>query len=435
MTYTEQYKDCLSYIDFYWDRIISKPTREKVKHRIITIPYSFVTPNDAKFKHIFYWDSFFMFQGLRETRHEWIMKEMIENFAFLFERYAMIPNFNSPAAMGRSQPPFFSSMILDTYDSSIHASGLKKSLLSLLAPLFPKQIVNKKWLKQKIEIAKREYLSVWIDPDHFYNHSVKGEMLSRFGDRDVGYAHSSELESGWDFTSRFYNRCDDFLPVDLNTYLYKYEKDFNRTARILGERRTITFWENKMKERREEINRLMWNEKKGFYFDYAYEEKKQSAFYSLAGFVPMWAGIPTKEQAEKIVKLLPLFETDYGLTITDKDSLAPKTSLHAIPHRYRQAINAVITPKQWDYPNIWPPLEFLTVKGLLRYGFTDHAKRIMEKSLRAHANLYRTHKTFFEKINGATGEKSESYHYENQSGFGWTNAIFYQYIQLLDHLA
>lgn len=405
----KEFKDCLEYIEKYWEKIILHPDRLKINRQIITIPNSFIVPNDKKFSFIFYWDSYFMFQGLIDTKRAYITKGMVENFAYLFEKYHVIPNFNAESSLGRSQPPLFTSMILNAYEIN----------------------PDKKWLAKLMDVAIREYTHVWIDKDRHYHHSVSEFNLQRYGDRDLGYDHSSELESGWDMTSRFYNRASTFLPIDLNVYLYKYEKDFAESSKILGDTRASKEWEKIAEKRIREIKKLMWNQKAGFFFDYNYAFKRQSVFYSLAGFTPLWAGLATKAQAKKMVKKLPLFETDFGLTITAKESLAPKISLSQIPIRYRPAIEGILKPKQWDYPNIWPPLEFLTVMGLLRYGYIQEAKRIMEKSIRAHANLFKKHKTFFEKINGRTGGKSDDFHYPSQSGFGWTNAIFFRYIKLL----
>ena len=72
--------------------------------------------------------------------------------------------------------------------------------------------------------------------------------------------------------------------------------------------------------------------------------------------------------------------------------------------------------------------------GLIKYGFTKEAKRIMINSVKTHAALFRKHGVFFEKLNGLTGEKPDNFQYETQTGFGWTNAIFYRYIKLLDEL-
>jgi len=138
-----------------------------------------------------------------------------------------------------------------------------------------------------------------------------------------------------------------------------------------------------------------------FFFDYGYKHKRQSAFLSLAGFTPLWAGLATQAQAAKIVKKLPVFETEHGLVITAKKSLAPKISLSKIPMRYRPAIEKILKPKQWDYPNIWPPLEYLTVVGLLKYRYVEDAVRIMKKSLETQAGIFRKYGTFFEATRGS----------------------------------
>lgn len=434
MTYRERYKDCLSYIDSYWEKITFKPTRQEIHKNIITIPHRYITPNDKKFNFIFYWDTYFMFRGLMGTKREWIMKEMVDNFIYLFKTYGIIPNFNSPAAINRSQPPFLSSMILDTYQVSIKTSGITTRILEMLAAFLPKATVNKKWLRVAIEKAKEEYNAVWNDPDNLYYHKVAEFGLNRYGDRDIGYAHSSELESGWDFTSRFYNRCNEFLPVDLNCYLYKYETDFATTGKIFKKPEDVRFWNTVAKKRHLALQKYLWNEKKGFFFDYNFVDKTQSDFLSLAGFVPLWAGVATKEQAKRMQKALKHFETDFGLTITAKESIAPQLPLSRIPKQYRPALADVLKPKQWDFPHIWPPLEYLTVIGLLRYGFLNDARRIMEKSVGTHAALFRKYKTFFEKIDGTTGKTAADFHYKTQAGFGWTNAIFYRYIMILDSL-
>src|SRR3989344_3352104 len=429
------YQDCLTYIDTYWDKIIHRPSRKVVNQNIITIPYSYFTPNDKKFNYFFYWDSFFMFKGLVGTRHEWVMKHMVENFAYLFYHYGLIPNFNAPASMGRSQPPFLSSMILDVYDTAMHGNLLSEPVLSYFSRWLKKSVVSTHWLEKMIRVAKNEYNSVWIDTNNLFHHRVEGYGLSRYGDRDLGYAHSSELESGWDFTSRFYNRCNEFLPIDLNSYLYKYEKDFELVASLLGKTKEVNFWIDKAQKRKKMMDKLFWNQEKGFFFDYDYVNKKQSPFYSLAGFVPLWTGAASLKQSKQIVEKLFLFETEYGLVITAADSLSPKINLSKIPVRFRSIIKEVIKPKQWDYPNIWPPLEYLTVTGLLRYGFLSNARRIMEKSVNAHAKIFRKYGTFFERIDGKLGDKpKKEAHYKIQSGFGWTNAIFYRYIKILQDL-
>ena len=445
MTNGEKYKTELAYIDKFWDKVTIKPKRrekyfnlilKKSKKRmhknILNVPKSFIVPNDKKFTHIFYWDTFFIFKGLLKTKREWLLRSMVDNFTYLYDKYGIIPNFNSPASTGRSQPPLLTSMILDTYYGFYFAHKRRNRIKKLVRVRGMEYY--RQWLEHATDAAKREYWHVWIDQEGFFHHKVEGYALSRYGDRDIGYAHSAELESGWDFTSRFYNRCNEFLPIDLNSFLYKYERDFAKVAKILGYKEEEKQWEEAFTKRREEINKHMWNSKEGFFFDYGYVHSRQSDFYSLAGFTPLWTGLATPAQAKQMIKKLPLFETENGLTITAEKSLAPQVNLKDVPDRFRPAIEDILKPKQWDYPNIWPPLEYLTVIGLLKYGYVADAIRIMKKSLVAQSKIFASHGTFFEKIDGIKGEITGNYHYENQGGFGWTNAAFYRYVQILDTL-
>lgn len=404
------------------------PKKETDPH-IITIPYTYIVPNTGHFKRIYYWDSFFMFKGLIGTKRQSITKKMVNNFIYLYDKYQIIPNFNAPASINRSQPPFLSSMILDAYITPLLLHRDHKYHIGLSSQVYKAR--NKRWLKKAISTAKKEYEAVWIDNENLYNHHVDGYNLSRYGDRDIGYAHSSELESGWDMTSRFYNRCDQFLPIDLNTYLYKYEKDFAFVAKLFKNHKEEKYWMEKAEARKKEMNKCMWDDNEKFFFDYGYAFKRVSHFFSLASYTVLWAGLATPTQAKQMVDRLSKFETPYGLSISAAESLAKPINLEKIQRRYHPAINEIIKPKQWDYPNIWSPLEYLTVIGLLKYGYVKDAKRIMKKSIKAHAALFRKHNTFFEKIDGETGEPGKGALYGDQNGFGWTNAVFYRYTMIL----
>lgn len=426
MTYREKYKECLAYIESFWSELIHDPKESQTDPHSIPLPNTFLTPNSPSNMHwkssMFYWDSFFMFRGLIDTDNDWVIPEMVDNCMYLFNQFGIIPNASVWAFLGHSQPPFFSSMIFDAYYSIQRGSGITK---------FGQTPYIKHWLKNRISVAQKEYWHVWED-SKTYTHKINEFGLSRYGDRDVGYPITSERESGWDFTTRFYNRCNEFLPIDLNSYLHKYEKDFAKAAKILGDREEEQMWEERATKRHENMKKYMWNEEKGFFFDYDYKNKQQSEFYSLASFVPLWAKLATYEEAKQMREKLPLFESDYGLTITAKGSLPDKHSFEHVPQAFRFSIEELMAPKQWDYPHIWPPNEYLTVMGLIRYGFVEDAVRIMKKSVEANNNVFKKYGALLEKLDAMTGEKPKDFWYASQLGFGWTNAIFYRYVQILD---
>lgn len=410
----------------------------------------FLVPNTDRFGVLFYWDSYFMMQPLVHSEEgRDLAKSTIEAFSMLLDKEGFIPNASTNVFLNSSQAPFYSSMILDTY---------------LATPL---EQQNPEWLKHYMDYAKYEYSHVWNNENDFkegkdgigsFHHYLPQYGLSKYGDRDGDYSMNAERESGWDFTSRFGNVAVDYLPIDLNCFLYKYEMDFAKAAELLGNLDEQGEWLAKAEARKQRINTLMWNEEKGFFFDYNYATKEQGAFYSLAPFTALWCGLATPEQAKRMIEQLPRFNQGKGLMVTDKASLPVELTdrdLEKVQPHYRERVrrslgrkkkltpeeraNEEITGKQWDYPHVWAPIESMVVKGILQYAkspalnkedqtyFRNTAKELMEDYLVTMLNIFEEENSFPEKSNGITGKAGNGAHYKKQKGFGWTCAIFEEF--------
>jgi alpha,alpha-trehalase len=158
----------------------------------------------------------------------------------------------------------------------------------------------------------------------------------------------------------------------------------------------------------------MWNFKKGFFFDYNYQKEKQSNFYSVAGFYPLWAKLATHTQAKKISENLKYFEYKGGIANTQSKNLSKEY-------------------KQHDYPNGWPPQHWIVVKGLMNYGLVKDARRITKKYLDLNKKIFHQTGKLWEKYNVVKGNVSKQERYETQSGFGWTNAVFLRLFQKFEN--
>lgn len=444
-----RFQKAFAYIDnFRAQTIRTQPEDDKKTGAIGLGEARFLVPNTERFGILFYWDSYFMMQPLLHTvEGRDLAKSTIDAFATLLDKEGFIPNASTNVFLNSSQAPFYSSMILDTYCST------------------PKEEQDPEWLKKYMEYAKFEYSNVWNNEDDFakgkdgigsFHHYLPEYGLSKYGDRDGNYSMNAERESGWDFTSRFGSVAVDYLPIDLNCYLYKYEMDFAKAADILGNEEEKKMWLSKAEKRQEKINELMWNDGKGFFFDYNYVNKEKSPFYSLGSYAALWSNLATVEQAKRLVTELPRFNQGKGLMVTDKESLPPIPTAEELstiyPKHYQrrakitlgtreqlttsQIANEEITGKQWDYPHVWAPTEFMVVAGILSYAknpalshsdrqhFLFTAKDLMEDYLQAAVAIFEEEKTFPEKFNGVTGKAGNGSHYAKQSGFGWTNAVF-----------
>lgn len=382
-------RHALDYIEHKWREL--RRFEPEDKGTLIGLPYPYVVPSARAssgftFDEMYYWDSYIIAQGLLRGRHKKLASGMLENLLYMGRKFDIIPNGSRLYYTSRSQPPILTSYILDIYK-------YKKDLV---------------WLQQSMATAEYEYNTVWMaDKQPNWRNVFHG--LSRYYDINVidGLA---EAESGWDTTTRFDDRCLSYIPIDLNTLLYKYEKDFAEAATIFGDTASSDRWNHKADERAANINNFMWDEEKGFYFDYNFHTEHIGDVWSLAGFYPLWAGMATEEQAKKLVANLKKFIHPGGLATTVEPS--HKHTKNEIGH-------------QWAYPNGWAPLHWIVVRGLERYGYNELAAEIAHKWLATNMKYFQEHGVFREAYNVINSDKTpQPGLYPPQLGFGWTNGVF-----------
>ncbi|HVX47751.1 MAG TPA: trehalase family glycosidase [Candidatus Saccharimonadales bacterium] len=379
------------YVAAYWPKV--ERYHPKDDESLLGLPKPYLVPSYREktgfdYNELYYWDSYFMVQGMLDEEHKEMVTGILEDLESLFKRFKVIPNASRTYLTGRSQPPLLSTFIFDVYET--YNPGVN-------------------WLKKHIEVAKQEYKVVWMGEKKPNERKVyKG--LSRY--YDFNYLHDlAEAESGWDMTPRFDRHALNYLPVDLNALLYKYEMDFVRAAKIMNDKDEADHWRAAARERQKTMNKLMWDQARGLYYDYNYIKEKRSSINSLAAYFPMWAGMVSDMQAADLVRALRRFENKGGLATTD-----------ALP--LGQFVLGSM-PTQWAYPNGWAPLHFIVVQGLERYGYHSDAKRIANKWLQTNLQWFQKNHLFLEKYNVVSPEKPPLKGlYPSQTGFGWTNAVF-----------
>ena len=405
-----------AHIHALWDVLTRQPDTKSSS--LIPLPYPYIVPG-GRFREIYYWDSYFTMLGLQQSKRWDLIESMIDNFAYLINKIGHIPNGNRTYYIGRSQPPFFSLMI------KILAQH-KKNVLEKYLPELEKEYAF--WM------ANAEHLSpnnnaidrVVLLPD--------GSILNRYWDEnatprpesykeDVELAHQTAnplhtyrhiraaAESGWDFSSRWFKDVNSFasihttdiIPVDLNCLLYHLEKtiadiyELNKNVEKAKEFNTLA------EDRKQAINTYCWYKKGGFYFDYDYKTQQTTEHYTLAAAFPLFFNVANSNQATKVAKIIKIkFLQKGGLT----------TTLH-------------VTGQQWDAPNGWAPLQWITYKGLMNYELTGLANKIKTNWLNTNRKVYENTGKMTEKYNVFTQDAAASGgEYPNQDGFGWTNGVF-----------
>ncbi|MCG9973113.1 alpha,alpha-trehalase TreF [Christiangramia crocea] len=410
-----------------WD-VLKRPADERVSGTLIPLPNPYIVPG-GRFREIYYWDSYFTMLGLLEDGEIETIRNMVDNFAYLINEYGFIPNGNRTYYLGRSQPPFFAMMV------RVLAEAEGEEVLAEYLPELEKEynfwmdgaedLNNKHAFRRVVKMEDGGILNRYWDDNatprpESYREDVKTaeKAVSRnpeLSKEEVYRNLRAGAESGWDFSSRWLNKNEndefdlstihttDIVPVDLNSLLYNLEMTISEAAEIAGNEEKVEEFTKKAEARKETILKYHWNDKAGFFMDYNFRKNEMTDRFSLAGVYPLFFEIASQLQSEGVAaKIEEVFLKPGGVVTT--------------PYN---------TGEQWDAPNGWAPLQWITIKGLQNYGRDDLASEIRSRWLELNKDVYQRTFKMLEKYNVEDlSKESGGGEYPTQDGFGWTNGVY-----------
>lgn len=425
LNYVTQEKDVLQHIRNLWGTLKREPDNDNVsgtKSSLLPLPNSYIVPG-GRFREVYYWDSYFTMLGLRESGETETIDHMVSNFAYLIDTYGHIPNGNRSYYLSRSQPPFFALMV------ELLAEIKGDSIFPHFLPQLEKEYMF--WMDGSANLkAGQSFRRVVIMPD--------GSVLNRYWDdsntpRQESYREDVETaeksgrpktevyrhlragaESGIDFSTRWFKdgknittiQTTDMVPVDLNSLLYKLERVIARSYIIKGQEAEASVYIKKAQTRKAAIDRYCWNRNLRYYTDYNFKTRKPSSVITPAGMYPFcvfqgsldYLSLLARQAAEQVRgKLLQ----PGGILTT-----------------------ANISGQQWDAPNGWAPLQWMTIWGLDRCGQRELARDIAKRWIKLNVSVYKRTGRLMEKYNVMDlNLEAGGGEYPSQDGFGWTNGV------------
>ena len=398
------------YIDTHWSETVRESRVDTPDE--ISLPHPHTVPStDPGMWLFFYWDVYFTNLGLLRSGEIKQAQNNADNVLSLIDRLGYVPNISVRIALNRTQVPPSAMLCRDVF---AHTQ-------------------DRKWLADALPILAREYtfwMSLRMAPNGLnraYTHAdpvtvegfgkVIGERLKDIPSEPIArmrYLHHKMAECEvWDFTPRFDQRCTDFNPVDTNAALYLFESTMAELHEVLGQVDEIEIWRNRAAARRVLVDRFLWDEEQGFYFDYDWANGQRGPVVSAAAWLTMWSGLCSKEQASRMVENLSLLERDHGIITCQEGS------------------NTSINTYQWDAPNAWPPMQAVAIMGLTRYGYHAEAKRLAEKYVGTCVRNFEITGQLWEKYNGITGALDVADEYKMPPFLGWTAGVFLYSCEIL----
>jgi len=231
-------------------------------------------------------------------------------------------------------------------------------------------------------------------------------------------------EAGWDFSSRWctlhfcatdLSNIDtlNIVPVELNAYFYRIEELLATYFGMIGDAENAKYFQEQQRKRYRVLMEFLWDERDGIWRDWNLRESQFVDMVSSSNYFPLW--------------VLPY-----------DDELAESVLLHLNASGLIRAGGVATTliddGQQWDWPNAWPPIQYVVTEIARRYPDELEVARWIERNV---SQSFISAAVIGWKDSGFMHEKYDVMHvgqsgkggeYTPQTGFGWTNAVAFSFL-------
>ena len=175
-----------------------------------------------------------------------------------------------------------------------------------------------------------------------------------------------------------HQKGSDVCFVDLSCQQVLHARCLARIAPLVGKAGDAALWNREADELAEKVNDLMWSERTGFYHDVYIHTNNKLAVRTAAAFWAIVSGVASPHQVARLVAHLSSgdcerpgdFEVPSGVASlsTDDPNYDPLGGY-------------------W-LGGVWPPIQYMTCRGLRATGYRKEARRIAKRHLDAMYGAY-----------------------------------------------
>ncbi len=342
-----------------------------------TLVYPFLTPGSASYADVLWdWDSWLSNVALKQIL---ILSEANSNEAVKYERGCIL-NYLSFTTDGWTPICVHRNANIDTLKEPnlLKANNHKPILAQHAAFLIKYDHEDASWIRE--HFFKLESFVNW-----YVNHSKHKET-------GLYYWHSDKMIGVDNDPCTFYRPEGSSASIYLNCLMVKELEAMVYIATLLKQKDVADVYEKERRGLIAAVREHCYDERDGFYYsvdinlrpidfekDPIYHRGMPRHWECLiqridvwSGFMAMWAGIATPEQAKRMV------EGKYR----NKDSFNCDAGIRTLSKQEKMyRVVASCNPSCWLGP-VWGISNYLTFRGLVNYGFLEDAKELCEKTIR-----------------------------------------------------
>lgn len=313
-----------------------------------TIPCTWTTPDRVPHRSMWLWDSVFHALAM-VTYNEEIAKSAVRAVLTQIHDDGFMPHMMNPATYSNvTQPQVLAWGVWELYKKTGDKAFLKESVNALERYL--------QWDMKNRDVNGNGLLEWFTEPD---------DIQCKCG------------ESGLDNSPRF-DFDEEMDAVDFSMFLAHDALYLSYIYQELGNAEKQAEWLGVYENVKAKTNELLWDEETGAYYDRLFDGKL-SKVLTPASFFPLFAKIPSQEQAAKMVK-----------TLTDENLLWTEYPLATVAKTH-----PTYSTDMWR-GGVWLNLNYFIIKGLKNYGYDDVAEELKRKTLEMVNKWYKKTGAIFE---------------------------------------
>lgn len=312
------------------------------------IPCLWTTPDRVPHRHMWLWDSAFHAMSIVTYNEELAKDALRAVFSMQWENGLIGATMTPDGSTEMTQPQVLSWAVWSIYQKTGDKAFLKECVNALDRYLT--------WDMENRDANKNGLLEWFTEPE---------------------YGESKCGESGLDNSPRF-EFTEEMDAVDFSTFMVHDAHYLSKIYAELGDNANADKWQKISDTVKDKMNELLWDEEDGMYYD-RLMSGKLTGVLTPANLFTLMAGIPSGEQAERMVKNL----TDPNLLWTPMP-LATVSKTHPM-----------YSTDMWR-GGAWLNLNYFVYLGLKKYGYDDIAASLREKTLETVLKWYKKTGTIFE---------------------------------------
>lgn len=363
--------------------------------------YPFIDPGSAYSGNLWDWDSFWAVYSLinisenvlRDKEFKKILIEHSQGNVLNFLDFQLEDGYIPMMVENSGQP--------EPYLILKHKSGF---ILNMHKPFLCQQICLVSGLKEEFEWVKK-YIS---NLERYF------ECYDRYYyNKNCGlFVWADDVMIGMDNDPASFGRPRfSTANIFLNSFMVNELKAMARILMKLNENERAAYYVLKADKLTQSIQKECWDNRDKFFYSvdvdiktrsYDWFHKGLGVFWNTlyikvrtwSGFIPLWANIASKDQADYLVKL----------HITDKGTFSCPFGIRSLAKDEKMYnLEETNNPSNWLGP-IWIIANYIVFRGLLNYNYRHEAEQLCEQTLRLLGNDLRKTGTLHEYYIPETGE-------------------------------